>query len=280
MFIPQTQPDGNNWRLLIMDGHGSHVSIDFLWLCKQHKIQLLFLPAHSSHVLQPLDLGVFAPLKSKYRSQIAALASLDDAAPVKKQRFISCYHLARLETFTPRVLKAGWIATGIHPFNPQKGLNSSQIQAPKSRLATPPPIQQPFLFNTPKSSQHIYHAIETIRRQGHQDQARQTSIFQALRKAGQRIDYLNTRQAALEAQAAQLQAQVEALTTKRRRKVPVNPNTKFTNIDNIKRAQEAQALVEAREAIQRPVFNAARVSRDTEIQSFKALQFEWQLDSY
>jgi hypothetical protein len=58
-------------------------------------------------MLQPLNLGVFAPLKSRYRSKIAALASLDNALPVKKQRFITYYHLARKETFTPRLLRIG-----------------------------------------------------------------------------------------------------------------------------------------------------------------------------
>ncbi|KEQ90523.1 hypothetical protein AUEXF2481DRAFT_55663, partial [Aureobasidium subglaciale EXF-2481] len=100
IFHPKTQPNSDKWRLLILDGHGSHTTIEFLWFCKQHKIFLLFLPAHSSHVLQPLDLGVFSPLKSRYRQQIADLAALDDASPIKKQRFVTCYHLARLETFT------------------------------------------------------------------------------------------------------------------------------------------------------------------------------------
>ncbi|KAI0997864.1 hypothetical protein K3495_g10325 [Podosphaera aphanis] len=62
VFIPETRPQTSDHRLLIMDGHGSHTSPEFLLLCKQNNIQLLFLPAHSSHVLQPLDLGVFAPL--------------------------------------------------------------------------------------------------------------------------------------------------------------------------------------------------------------------------
>jgi hypothetical protein len=62
---------------------------------KQNKIRLLFLPAHTSHVLQPLNLGVFAPLKSRYRPEIVASASLDDASTVKKPRFVACYHLAR-----------------------------------------------------------------------------------------------------------------------------------------------------------------------------------------
>ncbi|KAI5235166.1 hypothetical protein E4T42_09759 [Aureobasidium subglaciale] len=95
IFKPETRPDTGTWRLLILDGYSSYTAIDFLWFCKQQQIYLLFLPAHTSHVLQPLDLGVFAPLKSRYRSQIAALASLDDASPIKKQRFLTCYNSAR-----------------------------------------------------------------------------------------------------------------------------------------------------------------------------------------
>jgi hypothetical protein len=121
--LPSLQPNTSTWRLLILDGHGSHTAIDFLWFCKQQQIYLSFLPGHASHVLQPLDLGVLAPLKSRYRSQIAALASLDDASPVKEQRFLTCYNLARRETFNPRLLLTGWKSAGLIPYNPQKGLN-------------------------------------------------------------------------------------------------------------------------------------------------------------
>lgn len=76
-------------RLLILDGHGSHITLEFMWACYQHSIYLLYLPAHSSHILQPLDLAPFSVTKSSYRDQIRALAALDDAAPIKKQAFIS-----------------------------------------------------------------------------------------------------------------------------------------------------------------------------------------------
>jgi hypothetical protein len=95
IFIPETSPQNGQWRLLIMDGRGSHTATEFFWICKQNKKHLLFLPAHSIHVSQPLDLGVFVPLKSCYRREIAKLASLDDASPVKKQRFVTCYNSAR-----------------------------------------------------------------------------------------------------------------------------------------------------------------------------------------
>ena len=67
LFIPQTQPRDHSARLLILDGHGGHETMDFFWTCLEYNIYLLFLPAHTSHVLQPLDLTVFSSLKRAYR---------------------------------------------------------------------------------------------------------------------------------------------------------------------------------------------------------------------
>lgn len=75
-------------KILILDGHGSHMSIDFLWQCKQNKVQLVFLPPHSLHVLHPFGLSRFSVAKSRYRGKITELAALDDLAPVKRRRFI------------------------------------------------------------------------------------------------------------------------------------------------------------------------------------------------
>lgn len=277
IFIPETRPQNGQWRLLIMDGHGSHTAIDFLWLCKQNKIHLLFLPAHTSHVLQPLDLGVFAPLKSRYRSEISKLSSLDDASPVKKQRFVTCYNLARKETFTPRLLRVGWKAAGIYPFEPSKGLNSSQVQASKLRPSTPPPQQETNpIFITPKSSRFIDQATKSIRKKSGEKQA----LYQALHKAGHAIDSLNASHVALEHRNTQLQSQLDQLTTKRRRKVPVNPNTQFANIDNIIMAKQAQAVLEAQEAAKQVRYDATAAARELEQQSFESLQFEWQIDNF
>ncbi|PWW75222.1 hypothetical protein C7212DRAFT_71091, partial [Tuber magnatum] len=57
----------------------------------QANMEILFLSSDSSHILQPLDLGTFAPLKSYYCKSIIELAQYDDATPVKKQHFITCY---------------------------------------------------------------------------------------------------------------------------------------------------------------------------------------------
>lgn len=51
------------WCMLIFDSHGSYVSDDFLLYRWEHKIAPFQLPPHSTHLLQPLDIGIFQPLK-------------------------------------------------------------------------------------------------------------------------------------------------------------------------------------------------------------------------
>ncbi|XP_044714673.1 DDE superfamily endonuclease domain-containing protein [Hirsutella rhossiliensis] len=48
----------------------SHHSTDFELYCKGNNIVTLCMPPHSSHILQPLDVGCFGPLKQAYGRQI------------------------------------------------------------------------------------------------------------------------------------------------------------------------------------------------------------------
>lgn len=57
-------------RALILDGHDSHVTIEFVRFCKDHNIRLYCLPAHTTHLLQPLDVEVFGPLQQAYGKAI------------------------------------------------------------------------------------------------------------------------------------------------------------------------------------------------------------------
>ena len=122
VFLPQTNTIEP--RLLILDGHGSHETTDFMYLCYQHNIRLLFLPPHSSHVLQPLDLSVFSPLKSRYRKEVGYLTLLTDSSPLGKQNFLTCYQKARKEALSAKNIKNGWKATGLWPKSMAKPLMS------------------------------------------------------------------------------------------------------------------------------------------------------------
>jgi hypothetical protein len=54
------------YRLLIFDGHDSHCINDVIQYSIKNKIIMLCLPAHTTHHLQPLDVGIFGPLSKSY----------------------------------------------------------------------------------------------------------------------------------------------------------------------------------------------------------------------
>jgi hypothetical protein len=71
---------GGQWRLLLVDGHVSHVSWQFFDYSLKHKIQPFCLPSKSTHILQPLDVGHFSPLQKFYTND------LDNAEIISKEK--------------------------------------------------------------------------------------------------------------------------------------------------------------------------------------------------
>lgn len=53
--------------LLLMDGHGSHLTYQSAKICKENQIILFAIPPNTSHALQPLDVGVFSPMKKIWK---------------------------------------------------------------------------------------------------------------------------------------------------------------------------------------------------------------------
>ncbi|KAI1006967.1 hypothetical protein K3495_g1257 [Podosphaera aphanis] len=235
MFIPETRPESGGRCLLIMDSHGSHTTVEFLCICKQKDVELLFY--------QPTP-----------AIQIADLAKYDDAAQIKKENFINCYHLARSNTFNSRVLRSSWKAAGLFPWNLEKGLNSSQIQRPATRPTTPQSISNSNSYSTPRSSRTIYKAIQSIRGLGSVDIAKERSYIPQLREAGRVIDSLNAKVANLESENTRWKTQAASNSSNRRRRVPVDPNTTFASIESIVEARGSQALQEQRDALRGSVF--------------------------
>lgn len=244
IYIPDSITHPERYRLLILDGHGSHIDIEFMLLCRQHRIHLLFIPPHSSHVLQPLDLAPFLVIKTKYRFQIRELAALDDAAPVKKERFISSYHQARDQGLSPRVIRAGWKASGISPYNPQKVLESSQVI---NQPSTPPPSLPPqealnIFYRTPQRPHDIYDQKRQL--QSIEKMSRPTSSV--LHKASKALSQAISAAARLENENKVLRQQLEQLKpTQKRKRVKVDQNQRFADIEAIKAALD-QAPPEAK----------------------------------
>ncbi len=126
----KTQTQGTH-RLLVLDGHESHVSSDFIQYCCDHSIVALCLPPHSTHLLQPLDVGVFGPLSKAYKKCVH-LHSRYGAVNVNKLDFLRYYQEARSTAITTHNILSAWRGAGLIPFNPSVII--SRLPRPK----TPP----------------------------------------------------------------------------------------------------------------------------------------------
>lgn len=52
---------------LFVDGHSSHTTLQLAELCKKSGIILIALYPNATHVLQPMDVGYFRPLKRNWK---------------------------------------------------------------------------------------------------------------------------------------------------------------------------------------------------------------------
>lgn len=121
-FDPATHEKANGqYRLLLCDGHDSHISAQFVRYCIDKKIILFLLPPHTSHLLQPLDVGVFGPLKTAMSYQLSKLFAME-ISRLQKIEWVENYKTARLTGITSRNILGGWRGSGLFPTNPHRVL--------------------------------------------------------------------------------------------------------------------------------------------------------------
>lgn len=116
-FDKETQAKANGRRrLLLVDGHVSHYTRGFLQYAREHNIEVIAYPSHSTHVYQGLDVVIFSPLKKNWtraRDQWER-----DGHTVDKTNFLRVYAEAHKQTLTEANIKAAFRKTGVIPFNP------------------------------------------------------------------------------------------------------------------------------------------------------------------
>ena len=128
--IPPTRP-----VLLIEDGHSSHISIDVIKLAHDNGVHLLCLPAHTTHMLQPLQVGVFRSLKLNYSLACKKYLSDHPGQVITTDIVASLLAQAWPESVTPVNVMNGFRKCGIYPLNP--GEISDRQLAPSKVFARP-----------------------------------------------------------------------------------------------------------------------------------------------
>lgn len=162
IFHRYTMTTTGVYRLLLLDGHNSHVSAPFIKFCLDNNIVALCLPAHSTHLLQPLDVGLFSPLEHYYGRGVDDAVRLGRVS-ITKEEFFTIFHQARKQALTSSNIQSAFRTTGLVPFDPQRVLvklpnNTEGSESPASSTRTRP-------YETPKSSAQLRDHLQFINQQ-------------------------------------------------------------------------------------------------------------------
>jgi hypothetical protein len=137
------------YRLLVLDGHSSHLTPEFEEYCSSHNIITVCMPAHASHHLQPLDVACFSSLKHAYGTQISTWCryGIDH---IDKLDFLDAYKIINPLVFTETNIMSGFRASGIHPANPDRVLSSLTItKTPSPPGTSDGSLPTPWSIKTP-----------------------------------------------------------------------------------------------------------------------------------
>ncbi|XP_055528078.1 uncharacterized protein LOC129720616 [Wyeomyia smithii] len=104
--------------ILFVDGHSSHTSFETIEFCKKNGIILVSLFPNATHVMQPLDVSFFAPLKNAWQEVVKQWRFENDGAMISRANFAPLLEKAidSLEN-KDTTLTNGFRKCGLYPFD-------------------------------------------------------------------------------------------------------------------------------------------------------------------
>jgi hypothetical protein len=205
--------------LLILDGHESHHSTEFELYCQENNIITLCMPPHSSHKLQPLDVGCFRPLKQSYGRQIEDLIRAH-INHISKLEFLCGFREAFFASMTEKNIQGGFTGAGLVLYDPERVLSTLDV---KLRTPTPPTSRpstaQSWVFQTPHNPREAESQSTLIKTRiaNHQNSS-PTSILGAVDQLTKGTMAMMHQVALLRSEVSSLRKANEALSKRRRAK--------------------------------------------------------------
>jgi hypothetical protein len=121
--------------ILFFDGHHSHISIKLIEEARYNKVHLICLPPHTTHILQPLDVSVFGPVKNQWKKCLKQFQIETCASVVTKEEFPHLLAELYQKSFLPHHFKSGFRACGLYPL--------CRDAIPSRKLSTALPFTKP-----------------------------------------------------------------------------------------------------------------------------------------
>lgn len=102
--------------MLLLDGHSSHFSKAFIERAISMDIVILCYPPHATHILQGLDVVLFAVAKAEWTKSRDRFEK-ERGEVVTKESFLEVFGESYIAAFTEKNNKKAFEKTGVHPFN-------------------------------------------------------------------------------------------------------------------------------------------------------------------
>ena len=110
----------------------------FIRLMVKNNIEVLAIPSHTSHVLQPLDSTPFANFKTAWNNSLIEYLFKNVGCKMTKQDFWVVFWPAWHKSMTTAVIQSGFWKTGVFPYNPDmikhSALAPSTLQTTSHKL--------------------------------------------------------------------------------------------------------------------------------------------------
>ena len=124
--------DPTRRAILILDGHTSRNQIEIMREFKQHYIDVVILPSHLTHLLQPFDVVIGRPFKQKLAAFAAVIHSLIEeedhtkSAVVRVEQIIAIIDGLQAATTISNCMQA-FASCGYVPYDPSVVLKNKDI---------------------------------------------------------------------------------------------------------------------------------------------------------
>lgn len=113
--------------VVFVDGHTSHFSFHISEFCEEKKIVLIALYPNATHIIQPMDVAVFGPLKKKWRHAVHTWKFQNSSnKSLTKEHFAGLLQQVIVENVKPEYLQSGFRTCGLFPFD-ANGVNYGKL---------------------------------------------------------------------------------------------------------------------------------------------------------
>ena len=111
------------YKLLILDSHEFHISIQFINYCDQNRILLIIYPSHSIYILQSLNICLFGLLATAYSDKLASFIYKSMVfTALKKWDFFCLFNKVWEILFIKKNILSGFKVCGLELFNSERVL--------------------------------------------------------------------------------------------------------------------------------------------------------------